>query len=61
MLPLLRLRYRGSAHHWGFGLYLASSQRYENQLLPTGFPIDTPEEAHNALALRRQLTLWSVT
>jgi hypothetical protein len=45
VLPLLRLRYGGSARHWGFGLYLASSDRYENQLLPTGFPSGTPEEA----------------
>jgi len=45
VLPLLRLRYGGSAHHWGFGLYLASSDRYENQLLPTGLPTGTPEEA----------------
>lgn len=45
VLPLLRLRYGGSAQHWGFGLYLASSGRYENQLLPTGFPSGTPEEA----------------
>jgi hypothetical protein len=28
--PLIRLRYGGSARHWGFGLYLASSGRYEN-------------------------------
>jgi hypothetical protein len=45
VLPLLRLRYSGSAQHWGFGLYLASSGRYENQLLPTGFPSGTPEQA----------------
>jgi hypothetical protein len=45
VLPLLRLRYAGSAHQWGFGLYLASSGRHENQLLPTGFPSGTPEEA----------------
>jgi hypothetical protein len=45
VLPLLRLRYGGSAQHWGFSLYLASSGRYENQLLPTGFPSGTPEEA----------------
>jgi hypothetical protein len=43
--PLLRLRYGGSASHWGFGLYLASSDRYENQILPTGLPAGTPEEA----------------
>ena len=45
VLPLLRLRYGGSAHHWGFGLHLTSSDHYENQLLPTGFPTGTPEEA----------------
>ncbi|HEV8556501.1 MAG TPA: hypothetical protein VGR06_08925 [Actinophytocola sp.] len=43
--PLIRLRYGGSAQHWGFGLYLASSDRYENQILPTGFPTGSPEEA----------------
>jgi len=45
VLPLLRLRYGGSARHWGFGLYLASSGRYENQILPSGFPSGSPEEA----------------
>ena len=35
------LRYGGSASTWGFGLYLASSGKYENQILPTG----TPQEA----------------
>ena len=39
--PFIRLRYSGSARHWGFGLYLASSHRYENQILPSG----SPEEA----------------
>jgi hypothetical protein len=43
--PLIRLRYGGSAQHWGFGLYLASSDRYENQILPSGFPTGSPEEA----------------
>jgi len=43
--PLIRLRYGGSARHWGFGLYLASSDRYENQTLPSGFPSGSPEEA----------------
>jgi hypothetical protein len=44
-LPLLRLRYNGSASTWGFGLYLASSGKYENQILPTGLPIGTAQEA----------------
>lgn len=39
------LAYGGSARHWGFGLYLASSGRYENQILPSGFPSGSPEEA----------------
>jgi hypothetical protein len=43
--PLMRLRYGGSARHWGFGLYLASSGKYEDQILPSGLPIGSPEEA----------------
>jgi hypothetical protein len=35
----------GSASNWGFGLYLASSGKYENQILPTGLPIGTAQEA----------------
>jgi len=35
MLPLCRLRYTGSASTWGFGLYLASNDRYEDQILPS--------------------------
>ena len=42
---LIRLRYGGSARHWGFGLYLASSGKYEDQILPSGLPIGSPEEA----------------
>lgn len=44
-LPLIRLRYGESASTWGFGLYLASSGKYENQILPSGLPIGTPQEA----------------
>lgn len=44
-LPLVRLRYDGSASTWGFGLYLASSGKYENQVLPTGFTAGNPQEA----------------
>lgn len=45
LLPLIRLRYLGSADDWGFGLYLASSDKYEDQILPTGGFTGTPEEA----------------
>jgi len=44
-LPLCRLRYSGSAHQWGFAIYLASRDRYENSILPSGYPVGTPEEA----------------
>ncbi|GAC1355140.1 MAG: hypothetical protein NVSMB29_20370 [Candidatus Dormibacteria bacterium] len=36
VLPLCRLRYLDSATTRGFGLYLASTDRYEDQILPTG-------------------------
>jgi hypothetical protein len=45
LFPLIRLRYLGSADKWGFGLYLASSGKYEDQILPTGSFTGTPEEA----------------
>jgi hypothetical protein len=45
VVPLIRLRYLGSDQDWGFGLYLASTDRYEDQILPTGGFTGTPEEA----------------
>jgi hypothetical protein len=45
LIPLIRLRYLGSADDWGFGLYLASSDKYEDQILPTGSFTGTPEDA----------------
>ncbi len=44
-LPLMRLRYAGSAGRCGFALYLASKDGYQDQVLPTGFTAGTPEEA----------------
>jgi hypothetical protein len=44
-LPLFRLRYAGSASTWGFAIYLASKDGYENSILPSGYPAGTPEEA----------------
>ena len=43
--PLCRLRYGGQASNWGFALYLYSSERYEEQVLPTGDYAGSPEEA----------------
>ena len=44
-LKLMRLRYGGYANMWGFALYLASTDTYEDTILPTGSLAGTPEEA----------------
>jgi hypothetical protein len=44
-LPLCRLRYHGSASVWGFAIYLASRDGYEDNVLPSGLPAGSPEEA----------------
>ncbi|MGH3807872.1 MAG: hypothetical protein ACRDRU_14865, partial [Pseudonocardiaceae bacterium] len=44
-LPLCQLRYLGSDTDWGFALYRASSETYENNWLPDGNPSGTPEQA----------------
>lgn len=45
VLPLMRLRYAGSASTQGFALHLASTNKYEDSILPTGSFTGTPEEA----------------
>jgi hypothetical protein len=35
-LPLMRLRYGGSAHRWGSAIYVASNNSYEDQIWFTG-------------------------
>jgi hypothetical protein len=44
-LPLCRLRYLGSPDDWGFAVYLASKDGYEDSILPTGNFTGAPEEA----------------
>jgi hypothetical protein len=44
-IPLFRLRYGGSAHSFGFAIYSAARDRYEDSLLLTGLPTGTPQEA----------------
>lgn len=44
-LPLCRLRYAGSASTWGFAIYRASHDDYENSYLPSGQFAGSPEEA----------------
>lgn len=45
VLPLCRLRYLGSAHDWGFAIYRASHDDYEDSVLPTGTPLGSPQDA----------------
>jgi len=44
-LKLCRLRYGGSAHQWGFAIYRASHDDYEDSYLPSGYPVGTAEQA----------------
>jgi hypothetical protein len=45
LLPLCRLRYAGSARDWGFAMYRASHDDYEDSFLPTGYAGGSPEDA----------------
>src|SRR5580658_2636470 len=44
-IPLFRLRYGGSAHSFGFAIYSAARDRYEDAFLLNGHPAGTPQEA----------------
>ena len=44
-LPLMRLRYHGSASSWGFAIFRWSYEGYEDSFLPSGRFSGTPEEA----------------
>jgi hypothetical protein len=44
-MPLMRLRYGGSASRWGFAIYLASKDGYQDSMLPTGYSAGSPEDA----------------
>jgi len=45
VLPLCRLRYGGSASMWGFAVYLASKDGYQEAILPSGSFAGSPEDA----------------
>ena len=45
VLRLCRLRYASSASQWGFAIYRASHDDYEDSYLPTGFMGGSPEDA----------------
>jgi len=43
-IPLFRLRYGGSAHSFGFAIYSAARDRYEDAVLLTGLPPEHPRK-----------------
>jgi hypothetical protein len=45
VLQLCRLRYLNSATIWGFAIYRASHDDYEDSVLPSGSPTGSAEEA----------------
>jgi hypothetical protein len=45
VLPLCRLRYAGYANQWGFAIWLASKDGYEDATLPSGDTAGAAEEA----------------
>jgi hypothetical protein len=45
LLRLCRLRYGGSASSWGFAIYRASHDDYQDSVLPSGYTAGSPEEA----------------
>jgi hypothetical protein len=49
-LQLCRLRDTGHPEMWGFALFTYSNERYEDNVLPTGRPFGTPEQALDCAA-----------
>ena len=51
VLPLLRLRYGGSATSWGVALYRPSTGKYEDQPWFTGTPLEALDFAGGVLLI----------
>ena len=51
MWQLCRLKWNGHHDHWEFAIYLASRDGYEPNILPSGWPTGTPEEAIDCAGL----------
>jgi hypothetical protein len=60
VVPLCRLRYGGSASRWGFALYRASHDDYEDTFLPGGDTSGSPEQALDCACglYLNDLTAW---
>ena len=42
---MCRLKDTGHPELWGFALFTYRNERYEDNVLPTGLPFGTPEDA----------------
>ena len=62
-LLLCRLRDLGSPDNWGFAIYLASKDGYEDSILPHGSFTGTPEEALDCACglYLNDVTAWTDT
>jgi hypothetical protein len=49
-LQLCRLKNTGHPEMWGFALFTYSNERYEDNILPTGLPFGTLEDALDCAA-----------
>jgi hypothetical protein len=52
-IPLCRLRYGGSAHSFGFAIYSAAHDRYQEAALLTGLGAGSPQDALDTACPRR--------
>jgi hypothetical protein len=61
--PLFRLRYIGSPDAWGFAIYLASKDSYEDSILPAGRFVGSPAEALDCACglYLNDITAWTET
>jgi len=56
-LPLMRLRYAGSASTWGFAIYRASHDDYDKSVLPVATPPAARRKPSTAPAASTSATL----
>ena len=56
-LPLMRLRYAGSAATWGFAIYRASHDDYDKSVLPSCYPAGIRKKPSTAPAASTSATL----
>ncbi len=60
-LSLCRLRYGGSANMWGFAIYRAGHEDYEDSYLPDGSTAGPPEDGFDTACglYLDNLTAWT--